>query len=61
MSIVETSSVTLIKGSRSGLDAIPDGAVTFKTLSNTELKAVLAANDIRNTELHRNNGVTALM
>lgn len=36
-----------MKKSRSGLDAIPDGAVTFKNLSKNGFKAVLASNDIR--------------
>jgi hypothetical protein len=45
--VVEKSSVQLINKSRSGLDCIPDGAVTFKNLSQTKLKATLAINDIR--------------
>jgi hypothetical protein len=58
---VETSSFKLIKSGRLGLDSLPDGSITFKNLSTTNLKAILAANDIRDLELHRNNGVTALV
>jgi hypothetical protein len=47
ITVIEKSSFQLIKNGRSGLDCLPDGAVTFKTLSNTTLNAILAANDIR--------------
>ena len=39
---------------------MPDGAVEFKTLNYTKMKAVVRANDARDLDMHRNNGVTKL-
>ena len=39
---------------------MPDGAVEFKVLNKTKMKAVVRANDARDLDLHRNNGVTKL-
>jgi hypothetical protein len=43
------------------LDAIPDGSVTFNTLSKTQLNITLSVNDVRDLDMHRNNGITALV
>lgn len=44
-----------------GLDGIPDGAVDFQTLSQSQLKATISINDVRDLELHRNNGANLLV
>jgi hypothetical protein len=60
ISVVEKESFQLIQKGRSGLDCIPDGAVKFQDLNATYLRASIAAQDIRDLEMHRNNGVSAL-
>mmetsp|Transcript_26280 Transcript_26280/g.23160 ORF Transcript_26280/g.23160 Transcript_26280/m.23160 type:complete len:102 (+) Transcript_26280:556-861(+) len=43
-----------------GLDALPDGAITFYNASNTNLTFKLQINDNRLPGYHRTNGVTKL-
>lgn len=43
------------------MDILPDGAVNFKAVSNTTLQATISVNDIRDLDMHRNNGVTNLL
>lgn len=42
------------------MDSLADGAVTFKVLNKNKMSAVIATNDIRDLEMHRNNGVAGL-
>ena len=58
---VQANSFEFIKKGRKGLDSIPDGSVTFNTLSNTSLDISLSVNDIRDLDMHRNNGISALI
>lgn len=44
---VEEGSFLALKAGRNGLDSIPDGSVTFKTLNMNQMNVVIAANDIR--------------
>lgn len=39
---------------------MPDGAIDFKNLSATYLKSAISSNDVRDLDMHRNNGATAL-
>lgn len=57
---IEDGSFLSIKGGRNGLDSLADGAVTFKVLNKNKMSAVIATNDIRDLEMHRNNGVAGL-
>ena len=48
------------KSKRDGLDTIPDGAILFHDITNNKLNASFKINDFRDTQFHRNNGVTNL-
>lgn len=58
--VVENQDFNTIKSGRDGLDTIPDGAISFKEVSMSKLNATIKINDLRDLDLHRNNGVTNL-
>ena len=60
ISIIQTKSYTYINNSGPGLDGLPDGAVEFQTLNSNKMKAVLKINDVRDLDIHRNNGISKL-
>ena len=60
ISAIEDGSFQSIKSGRNGLDSLADGAVTFKVLNKNKMSAVISTNDIRDLQMHRNNGVSGL-
>lgn len=44
----------------SGIDKMPDGAITFNQVNSFALKADLKINDLRSLEYHRADGLTRI-
>jgi hypothetical protein len=57
---IQSNTFQDISNGTNGLDYLPDGAITFQAISNTTIRAKLQVNDVRDLDLHRNNGVTNL-
>lgn len=55
---MEGSDFKTIKNGRDGLDTVPDGAISFKEVTPAKLNVTLRINNVRDLDLHRNNGVT---
>ena len=59
LEIISNTDIDLLKD-RGGLDYLPDGAYDITRLSNQNLTFDLKVNDVRDLEMHRENGVSRI-